>query len=166
MVGLCVVVRKSHILWWCQVQIPDLCNQKEYRWFWKSGACGQEVVCISSVQKTCAFQKQPLAVLLASCNCSQIFLNKGHLFKRPSRMLATCASFFQNFIVSWTLSNFSGVHSKDISASTVIIHMMGWEQTSLMLLPQLTYQLFGSGSTVWFGKWMHTEVEKMPRKLR
>jgi len=32
--------------------------------------------------------------------CSQIFSNKGHLFKRPSRMLATYASFFQIFIVS------------------------------------------------------------------
>src|SRR6202167_1291849 len=94
MVGLCMVTRRFCIPWLCQTLNPtqmNLCNQKECRWYWKRGVCGQEVVYVSNAQRTHAIRRLLLAVPLILFQCNLILLNKSHLFKRPSKMLDTCA---------------------------------------------------------------------------
>ena len=86
-----------------------------------------------------------IVVRNAFLNCSPIFRNRSHLYRRSNR-LAICASFCQNSIANSISLTSSGVRLRDISVKIVITALRPCTRICQMHLHQFQLRLFGNGS--------------------
>jgi hypothetical protein len=124
MAGSCTMGAKFLSQWyfrWITQQTQT--NQKESSRFLLSGAYGDRGCFWTAKSPRSAQLTQLIAVHEGFFHSSLIFWNRNPVSRKSLKLLGTCASSCQSFIVNSILLSSSGVQSRNTCGSIAIIHL-------------------------------------------